>query len=86
MFHTVPRSRRVSGVLGVLGVEAGVAVPEREADGDQSVDGERHEDPDGRVAARVERELLQLAQTLIQLLHATMQSTVINQLSFHRDE
>jgi len=35
---------------------------ERQSDSDDTVDGERHEDPDCRVTRRVERELLHLAR------------------------
>ena len=61
--------RRDDGaVLGVGRAEARVAMSQRKADGDEAVDGERDADPDGRVAARVERELLQFAEALVELL------------------
>ena len=49
-------------------VETHLLLAEREGDGDEAVDGEHDEDPDGRVARRVEEELLQLAGERVELL------------------
>jgi len=61
--------RRCDGVvLGAGGAEARAAMLQRKTDSDEPVDRERDQDPDGRIAARVEHELLELAQSLVEFL------------------
>jgi len=75
--------RRGDGVvLGLVGAEVRPAMLQREADGDEPVDGERDTDPDGRVAARVEHELLQFAQALVELLEDDVEQR-LDPLGYH---
>ena len=62
------RERGKGAVLGVRRAEVRLTMLQRETDGNESVNGKRHADPDGSVAARVEHELLQFTEMLIQLL------------------
>jgi len=55
-------------VLGAPRLTGRRATLERETDGDEAIHREDDADPDGTVAARVERELLQLTQHCVRLL------------------
>lgn len=64
-------AQRHGGVIHRVARPTAAAPFEREADGDEAIDGEGDTDPDRRVATRVEQKLLKFAYRLIHLRIAT---------------